>query len=86
MISNELLINSDKLHTTELGAVRIKRNLSLDTDDVVTWCKMKIGSPNAIIQRKGKNWYIVVEGCTITINAYSFTIITAHKEKKEIKS
>lgn len=86
MISNELLINSDKLHTTELGAVRIKRNLSLDTDDVVAWCKMKIGSPNAIIQRKGKNWYIVVEGCTITINAYSFTIITAHKEKKEIKS
>lgn len=86
MISNELLINSDKLHTTELGAVRIKRNLSLDTDDVVAWCKMKIGSPNAIIQRKGKNWYIVVEGCIITINAYSFTIITAHKEKKEIKS
>lgn len=46
MISNELLINSDKLHTTELGAVCIKRNLSLDTDDVVTWCKMKIGSPS----------------------------------------
>ena len=38
------------------------------------------------ITRKGKNWYITVEGCIITVNAHSFTIITAHKEKnnKEI--
>lgn len=81
MISNELLINLDKLHTTELGSVRIKRNLSLDTDDVVSWCKMKTGSSDAVIKRIGKNWYVTIEGCTITIHAYSFTIITAHKEK-----
>ena len=31
----ELLNNIAKLHTTELGAVRIKRNLSLDCDDTV---------------------------------------------------
>lgn len=30
---NELMKNLDKLHTTELGAVRIKRNLSLDIKD-----------------------------------------------------
>ncbi len=29
---NELLKNLDKLHTTELGVERIKRNLSLDTN------------------------------------------------------
>lgn len=46
---NELLINLDKLHTTELGVERIKRNLSLDTDDVVDWCKTKINSDNAVI-------------------------------------
>ena len=40
----ELIDNLDKLHTTELGIVRIKRNLSLDTDDVVGWCKNKINS------------------------------------------
>lgn len=40
---NELLRNLDKLHTTELGRVmRIKRNLSLDTDNVVEWCRAKI--------------------------------------------
>jgi len=81
-ISNELLVNLDKLHTTELGVVRIKKNLSLDTDKVVDWCGAKIKSPNAAITRKGKNWYINVDDCIITVNAYSYTIITAHKEKK----
>ena len=32
---NELIRNIEKVHTTELGVVRIKKNLSLDTDDVV---------------------------------------------------
>lgn len=79
---NELLQNIDKLHTTELGIIRIKRNLALDTSDVVAWCKTKIELPDATITRKGKNWYISVEGCIITVNAYSYTIITAHREKK----
>lgn len=78
---NELIQNINKLHTTELGADRIKRNLSLDTDKVVDWCKVKIESPHAVIARNGKNWYVNVDGCIITVNAYSYTIITAHKEK-----
>ena len=53
-VPNELLDNLDKLHTTELGVVRIKRNLSLDTDDVVGWCRDKIKSDNAVITRNGK--------------------------------
>lgn len=80
--NNGLLSNLDKLHTTELGILRINRNLSLDTVDVVEYCKTKIISLNAVIKRKGKNWYVNVEGCVITVNAYSYTIITAHKEKK----
>lgn len=59
----------------------MKRNLSLDTEDVVAWCKEKIKLPSAVIIRNGKNWYITVEGCIITVNAYSYTIITAHREK-----
>ena len=78
---NELLNNLDKLHTTELGVVRIKRNLSLNTDNVVVWCRNKISSTNTSILRKGKNWYANVDGYIITVNAYSYTIITAHKEK-----
>ena len=79
---NELLKNLDKLHTTELGVERIKRNLSLDTDDVVDWCKNKINSANAAITRNGKNWYVNVDNDILTINAYSYTIITAHRKKK----
>lgn len=41
-VANELLERLDKLQTTELGIVRIKRNLSLDVDDVVEWCRDKI--------------------------------------------
>lgn len=78
----ELLNKLDKLHTTELGAIRIRRNLSLDTEDVVLWCQTKIESDNAVITRKGKNWYVNVDGCIITVNAYSYTIITAHTERK----
>lgn len=81
-VSNELLKNLDQLHTTELGASRIKRNLSLDTDNVVEWCRMKTTSPHAEMKKSGKNWYVMIDGCIITINAYSFTIITAHREKR----
>ncbi|MCQ2226927.1 MAG: DUF3781 domain-containing protein [Bacteroidales bacterium] len=81
-MKTELLNNIEKIHTTELGAVRIKRNLSIDAADVVEWCKAKVQSENAIITRNGKNWYVTIDGSIITINANSYTIITAHKEKK----
>lgn len=80
---NELLLNIDKLHTTDLGVVRIKRNLDLDTDDVISWCREKIQNPDAMIARRGKNWYVDIDGCEITVNAYSYTIITAHRIKAE---
>lgn len=79
---NELLNNLDKLHTTAPGVTRIKKNLYLDTDDVVGWCKQRIGSAQTVIKRQGKNWYVQTDDCIITVNAYSYTIITAHKEKE----
>ncbi|MCL2852046.1 MAG: DUF3781 domain-containing protein [Defluviitaleaceae bacterium] len=79
-MNNDLLSNLDKIHTTELGIHRIKTNLGLETSDVVAWCRHKVATSSNII-RKGKNWYIHVDNCVITINAGSFTIITAHKAK-----
>ena len=81
-MDNDLLENLNRLHKTRLGVERIKRNLSLDTDDVIDWCKIKINSANTVITRNGKNWYANVDGCILTVNAHSYTIITAHKEKK----
>ena len=42
----------------------------------------KIKQENAVIEREGKNYYVTVDGIIITVNASSYTIITAHKEKK----
>ncbi|MGL4344743.1 MAG: DUF3781 domain-containing protein [Cellulosilyticaceae bacterium] len=76
-----LILNRDRLHTTVLGVERIKRNLSLEVDDVVIWCREKIQNANATITRRGKNWYVNIDDCEITVNAHSYTIITAHKIK-----
>ena len=85
--SNELIVNLDKLHTTELGVIRIRNNLSLGSAvDVVGWCSNQIKNPGSEIRRKGKNWYITSGGCIITVNAYSYTIITAHKLKGHFPS
>ncbi|MDR2854999.1 MAG: DUF3781 domain-containing protein [Methanomicrobiales archaeon] len=81
-MNDDLITNLEKLHTTELGTLRIRRNLGLDTVDVVAWCKWKIKDANDIT-RKGKNWYVYSDNCVITINSHSFTIITAHKEKRK---
>jgi hypothetical protein len=76
---NELIRNIDLLHTTELGVERIQRNLGLTTDDdVVSWCRQSILSTENI-QRRGKNWYVYADKAIISVNAYSYTIITAHK-------
>ena len=77
--SELFLSNLDQLHTTALGIERLRKNLHLDTGHVVSWCRDKIKAPNANITRKGKNWYITVEGCEITVNTHSYTIITAHR-------
>lgn len=78
MNKEELLSNIDKVHTTTMGIDRIKRNLGLDTDDVVAYCKGKVLDEACNIYKQGKNWYCEVDNIIITINSYSYTIITAH--------
>ena len=73
-----LLSNIDKVHTTEMGIDRIKKNLGLDTNDVVEWCKNKVLDKGCNVYRQGKNWYCEIDNIKITINSCSYTIITAH--------
>ena len=77
----ELLNNLSQLHTTPMGVERIRKNLCLSEsiNDVIDFCKKLIISSDCSIYRQGKNWYCEKEGMCITVNAYSFTIITAHK-------
>lgn len=61
----DLINNITKIHTTNLGESRIKNNLKIDN--------------NSIITKKSKNWYCQNKDIIITINSSSYTIITAHK-------
>lgn len=82
-LNKDILSSSiDKIHTTEMGADRIKKNLKLNTNDVVKFCKNKILDKNCNIYKQGKNWYCEIDNIKITINSYSYTIITAHKLKR----
>ena len=82
MESKEILLsNIDKLHTTEMGIDRIKRNLEINAKNVVKYCKEKILDNNCNIYKQGKNWYCEVDNIIITVNSYSYTIITAHTKK-----
>ncbi len=79
MHEKEILIqNINKIHTTEMGVGRISRNLDIN-GDVVEYCKKKILKDESVVERKGKNYYVHIDNCVITVNASSYTIITAHK-------
>ena len=73
-----LLDNISEVHTTEMGIDRIKKNLKLNTNDVVEFCKNNILDKNCNIYKQGKNQYCEIDNIKITINSYSYTIITAH--------
>ena len=73
-----LLDNISEVHTTEMGIDRIKKNLKLNTNEVVEFCKNKILDKDCNIYKHGKNWYCEIDNIKITINSYSYTIITAH--------
>ena len=75
---NSLIENINKIHTTNLGIDRIRKNLKMEIEDVVAYCKKKILDQKAYIYKIGKNWYCETGDIKITINSYSFTIITAH--------
>ena len=74
-----LLDNIGRLHTTEMGQDRIRKNLGLGDADAVAFCKGKILADGCTIYRQGKNWYCEIDGMRITVNAHSYTVITAHR-------
>ena len=50
-MKNALIENIGRVHTTEMGVERIKKNLGLGTIDVVEWCRERILDKNARIER-----------------------------------
>ena len=82
-MSEILLQNIHKIHTTPMGADRIRKNLQLPNNfDVTEHCKSIILNSNGNIYKQGKNFYCEAENVRLTINFYSYTIITAHRIKQ----
>lgn len=73
-----LIENIDKIHTTEMGIGRIQKNLGIE-EEPVSYCISKLKQENSVVAKEGKNYYVEVDDCIITINSSSFTIITCHK-------
>ncbi|MGN0669155.1 MAG: DUF3781 domain-containing protein [Oscillospiraceae bacterium] len=87
MDNSEILqSNLNRLHTTPLGVERIRKNLKIGDVDVVEFCRKIISDKSCKIRKTGKNWYCEAEGVVITVNSFSYTIITAKqicvKERK----
>ncbi len=74
-----LIDNIEKIHTTEMGIGRIQKNLGIK-DEPVSYCISKLLKKDSVVTLEGKNYYVEVDNCRITINSSSFTIITAHKK------
>ncbi len=69
----------ERLHTTPSGAERVRRSLCLPEVDVTAWRRARIVDPRAAIVRQGKNGHVTIDGCVLTVNAPSLTIITAQR-------
>lgn len=81
---NELINNIDRIHTTYLGNVRIRK--VIEVDDVIGYIRDIIKNKNFICYKRGKNYYIEYNDIIITINSYSYTVITVHsKYNKYVK-
>ncbi len=86
-----LIINIDKIHTTQMGVGRIVKNTGLFehfyqksreniNDEIINFCRDVIKNNDTKITVRGKNYYIEHDNIIWTVNQHSFTIITAHKK------
>ena len=79
---------SNHFKNTELGFLRIKKNLNIvcftDTETEAYLKKIILSTPLKNIETKGKNHYFncFEYNAILTVNAHSFTIITAKQINK----
>jgi ribosomal protein S18 acetylase RimI-like enzyme len=68
-----------------MGEERIRRNINLQSDDIVSWCKAFLASFDIAFEI-GKNRYVYGNGIVLTINAHNFSVITAHKINAKVRA
>ncbi len=88
---NETLRTSiaDQFKNTPLGFMRIRRNLNIfhfsDNETETYLRKIILSTPLENIETKGKNHYFkcFINNAILTVNAHTFTIITAKQIAKK---
>ena len=79
---------ADEFRNTSLGFVRIKNNLSInhftDNETEILLRNIILSTPLEDVTTKGKNYYFkcLEYNAILTVNAYTFTIITAKQINK----
>lgn len=82
---------ADKFRNTPLGFLRIRKNLNIayftDSETEYFLKKIILSTPLEDIETKGKNHYFkcLKHNAILTINAHTFTVITAKKIVKKEK-
>jgi len=85
MLSCTRCYNLESKKIPELPPVQVVQPVSQSEysaeiiEEPVSYCISKLKQENSEVVKKGKNYYVNVDDCIITINSSSFTIITAHK-------
>ena len=80
---------ADSFRNTSLGFVRIKNNLNVkhftDNETEFLLRKIIVSTPLHDIVTKGKNYYFkcLEYNAILTVNSYTFTIITAKRINKK---
>ncbi|HBB05501.1 MAG TPA: conjugal transfer protein [Firmicutes bacterium] len=74
-----LLANIERIHATERGEERLIQNLKLANRNPIRYVKDVLRNPKSHVYKKGKNFYCEYNHVRLTINASTFTMITAHK-------
>ena len=79
-VRDELLANLVLLHTYDRAGhgTNLEESFAGSGDDVMCWCRERIREPAAEVRKRGKNFYVLVGDCEITVHARSGTIITAN--------
>lgn len=64
-MTGALLRHSERLHTTELGARRIGKDLGIGEAEAVAYCRKLLEENDCVVFRRGKNLYYEAVGLEV---------------------
>ena len=79
---NEIVMEADIVFQSSKPRDCMTKLFKYRAAGIREYCKNRILEKNCKIYKQGKNWYCETDHIKITINSYSYTIITAHIKRR----